>query len=1811
MRRILATALAIGLGLSGPTQAQNTESPIPERRLAIQKDADYYGSDLRTIFDTTFEACRAACLTEPECRAFTYNAKESACFPKSGVTDRQEYIGAISAIVIDTPSEVFAIAAERQAELGFLQDSDFARAREAAKRLSDIHNVDSRTLGEYLDGAFNARVANRYGAAVSYSGAALVLSDSPDHWMSYISDIEMSRKANQRYNSISPFGAAINAYLRSKDEALRASALMSIANELERDGRGPDSIQALRLATTLSPRQDISDALDRAIAQFGFRIVEHNVESDSLTPRVCAQFSEPLSEAGVDYAPFVQMDGTGYVVEATEDRLCIEGLAHGGRYEITFREGLPAASNEKTHKPYTLNFYIRDRSASVTFPGRAYVLPKTSDAAIPVTTVNVDTVDLALFRVGDRNLLRAIQRGYISESFSYWRDEDYSDQISEEVWRGEGQVNNELNKDVITRMPMGEIIADLEPGLYTLQARSPDEDSRYKAASQSFIITDTGLATMSGVDGLHVFVRSLASAEPLVGAKVTLLSTTNNILGTAETDTQGYTVFEAGLTRGTGGAEPGMVMVENGEADINFLSLKDPEFDLSDRGVEGREPAPPIDLFLATDRGAYRAGETIHVTALSRDGETKAIEDLPLSAILLRPDGVEYSRHLSVQSEAGGHIFDLPVADSAPRGSWTIALHADPDAAPLATQTVLVEDFMPERIDFTLTLPEGPIAPTDTPRMAIDAKYLFGAPAGDLPVEGRVQLRAVRELPDYPGYKFGRYDAPFEASTEYFGGDTRTDGDGKAEVTLNFPQIETADRPLKALVTTTVSEGSGRPVERRIDRLLTPASAMIGIKPSFTDVAPSDASAKFQVIALDTENAQTAMPVRWQLNRLRVRYQWYRENGNWRWEPVTSRRPVTSGEAELTAEGAVTVSAPVEWGYYELRVERTDGTFAASSVDFYAGWYAPADVSQTPDTLELSLDKPAYRTGETATVTIVPRFAGKGLVSVVSNRLITMKAVDLVEGENTLSFPVTDDWGTGAYVTATLIRPMDVDAGRNPARALGLAHAAVDPADRRLATSFDVAAEANPRGPLDVALKVEGVAPGETAWATIAAVDVGILNLTGFESPDPEDHYFGQRKLGMAMRDVYGRLIDGMNGAMGEVRSGGDAMVNKGFESPPPTEELVAYFSGPIKVGEDGYARTSFDLPSFNGTVRLAAVIWSKTGVGQAEADVLVRDPVVVTATVPRFMAPGDESRLLLEIVHATGPSGRMGLDVSATGVTLGGDVPSGVDLEDLGKAVISVPVSADEVGVHKLRVALTTPDGRLLVKELNVPVIVTDPEISRQSRFSLAPGETFSFDENVFAGLHAGTGSATLSSGPLARFDTPGLLRALDRYPYGCTEQVTSAAMPLIYFQEVAEAMGLNASSTAKERVNQAVIRVLSRQAPNGAFGLWGAYSGDMWLDAYVTDFLSRAKAKGFDVPDAAFRRAMDNLRNQVNYYPDFDRGGEDLAYALFVLAREGAAAIGDLRYYVDAKREDFRTPLAAAQLGAALAAYGDSVRADAMFTQAERLLNERAPDVRAWRADYGSLGRDAAGVLALSSEAGSQAINRDEIANRIASTATRYRSTQESIWTLLAARALIADAQDSLTVNGEALDGPLVHMLEDQTSSGAVSIRNNGDKEVPIVMTTFGVPSEPEPAAQDGWRIERSYYTIEGEATDPATVKAGTRLVTVLKVIPLGRREARLMINDPLPAGFEIDNPNLIRAGDIRALDWLELNTEAQHSEFRAERFLSAVDHYGDEPFQVAYIVRAISPGTFHHPAASVEDMYRPQFRARTEQGQVVVTE
>jgi hypothetical protein len=548
----------------------------------------------------------------------------------------------------------------------------------------------------------------------------------------------------------------------------------------------------------------------------------------------------------------------------------------------------------------------------------------------------------------------------------------------------------------------------------------------------------------------------------------------------------------------------------------------------------------------------------------------------------------------------------------------------------------------------------------------------------------------------------------------------------------------------------------------------------------------------------------------------------------------------------------------------------------------------------------------------------------------------------------------------------------------------------------------------------------------------------------------------------------------------------------------------------------------------------------------------------------------------------------------------------------------VTLPIKGGLPGDYDVRVALAGPSGDSY--GTTVTLGVRPPGLPTTARTTVnvaANNGTLTVDKALTAKFVPGTGSVAVSLGGAGPLDVAGILAALDKYPYGCVEQITSRAMPLVYLDDVAVSIGLAADQDVKKRVQLAIAGVLADQAASGAFGLWGPEDAgeDLWLDSYVTDFITRAADKSYDVPALAKRLALDNLANKVAYANDFSSGGQDIAYALYVLARNGRAAIGDLRYYSDSKLQAFSTPLAKAQIGAAMALYGDKQRADRAFAAAMSDLDRLAQVAdKGYREDYGSNLRDSAAVLTLAAETKSGGVDIRALATRIATTsrAKRYMSTQEDAWMLLAAAALIKDSQNAkFQLDGATLAGPLFRTFTDvRLANGPVTVTNLGTDPLVAVVAATGVPTVPDPAGGNGLKIARNVYDTDGNPVALKTVAQNDRFVVVLTVTAETKDGGHMMIADPIPAGFEIENPDLSINEDAAPYPWLTTDY-AKHTEARTDRFIAAIDRSGGDSLQysVAYTMRAVSPGVFTAPAATVEDMYRPERNARTGTGKVEV--
>ncbi|MEP9371877.1 alpha-2-macroglobulin family protein [Mesorhizobium sp. KR1-2] len=1810
-------ALLLVLPWSSPALA------VDARSIATTENSDYFGFDLRSQQNVSLDQCKSTCLGDSACRAFTYNVKAKWCFLKSDFSQLKPFAGAVAGKVVlrDSAPDIGAPPAlsffaagmvdEARRFRSDLTDGSVAVGEEGLAALTEagkeaMRNGDPRTAMQ----KFTSAVATTPDDGALWIELARAILGTPP-----VNDEETAKLKRDATS------AAWNGYQLSRSAMARAEALAVLAVGLDKRELYRPALKAYEASLALNDSASVRTDYEDLKARKGFRIVDHSVDNDSTSPRICAQFSEELVKTGVDYTTFVKLDDAApKAIEAKDRQICVEGLEHGRHYSVTFRAGLPAAVGEALAAPVTLSIYVQDRSPSVRFTGDSFVLPATARRGIPLVTVNTATADLELFRVGDRSLAQLLSGYQFLRQLDGYDISSISEQMGEPIWDGEIDIpGNDLNKEVTTSFPIDEALPDRKPGVYVLTARPQDDRSEdyQPKATQWFVVSDIGLSTYTGQDGLNVFARSLGTALPLAGVELTLLARNNEILGKATTGAEGRATFTPGLTRGTGGMVPAVLMASQGDSDFVFLDMTRAGFDLSDRGVTGRASPGALDVYAWTERGIYRVGEEVHVAALARDDAARAVENLPLTFVFSRPDGVEDRRIISDGGKAGGHAVDLTLPANAMRGTWSVAIHTDPKQPAVATQNFLVEDFVPDRIEFDLTSDHGEIAAGEAASVTVDGRFLYGAPAAGLALEGELTVSTRREWDRFKGFSFGLADEQEGEATQVPLAELPPVGeDGKATFPVAVDQAPSTTRLLNAAVTVRMRESGGRAVERALDIAIRPQGDMIGIRPEFSgNEVPQGSTAKFSLIAASAQGERMALHgAHWSLVKIERNYQWYRSGNSWNYEPVTFTRAIASGQLDLAADSEATVTVPVDWGRYRLEVETADPTGPMTSYEFNAGWFVEATSTETPDGLEIALDKDAYAAGETAKLQVSPRFAGELLVTVGADRLLKTFTASVPEGGATVDIPVDGDWGAGAYVTATLYRPGNAQGSRMPARAIGVKWLAVTPGEKQLGVTLSPPEKSEPRRSLSIPVEVTGASAASEAYVMVAAVDVGILNLTRYQAPDPEGWFFGQRQLGLELRDLYGRLIDGSLGITGKLRTGGDGG-NMVTEGSPPTEKLVAFSSGPVQLDGEGKATVEFDLPQFNGTVRVMAVAWTKEAMGHASTDVIVRDPVVITASLPRFLTPGDQATMRLDIANTDAPDGDyvLSIEPSSNLATEAGSAPGKVTLTAGKRQSLTVPITAQATGEAGLTIRLANDSGVSVEQNLSLPVRRAELPVTTRTVVDLAAnGGSLRIDRELLAASLLDGAYVSVGVSYASAFDVPSLLMTLDRYPYGCAEQTTSRALPLLYLSELAQSAGMADDPDLRRRIQEAVYHVLNNQSSSGSFGLWGPGSGDLWLDAYVTDFLTRAREKNYDVPREAMLLALDNLQNSLSYDLDLRDRGSDIAYALYVLARNKKASIGDLRYYSDTQLDAFSSPMAVAQLAASLALYGDQPRSEAAFRSALTLAKATEHDYA--RSDYGSRLRDGAAMLALAAESRPAPKVVPELVGLVTTErkAASYLSTQDQAWMLLAARALRANNDAiQLTVNGTPHGGAYSERIDGSALvDNPLVIANTGSDPVQAVVTAVAAPAQALPAGGDGFEIERTYYTLDGSEANVTSVKQNERFVVVLKVDQSNDWPSRVLVTDLLPAGFEIDNPGLVSSADLGNFPWLD-RTEAAHLEFRDDRFVAAFDRQAGDASQItlAYVVRAVTPGLYAHPAASVEDMYRPQYSARTSTGMMEV--
>ena len=1579
--------------------------------------------------------------------------------------------------------------------------------------------------------------------------------------------------------------AAWRAFSSAEAGAGEIPSLLVLAEAMRVMDRPDVAIRALEAVLERAPgdagyAKQLTDARRAA----GIQVRRVRTEPEAEPPTACITFTtSPARRADFVAADWVRLQPAqpGAAISREGDAICIAGLRLGVATQVTLRAGMPGEDGLALNKDAVLQVVMANRQPRVIFDSRMFLLPRGQAPRVSLATVNLSSVKLRVLRLAERNMVpwtRDNALGGSIERYAFSNQEDNG----KIVWEGRADIPGMRQNQVArTALPLPDVFTDA--GAYLLLATPGDgtPDSSVGAV-QVVIRTDLAPTVWRGSDGLTVQVRSFADALPRPGVALSLLARSNDVLAVATTDADGVARFPMPLLRGTGPQAPQAVHGVLGE-DFVALDLTTAAFNLSDRGVEGAPHPGPLDAFAWTDRGIYRPGETVHLMALLRDAAGQPAE-VPAHVRIKRPNGQVFLD--TVPPRGPDAAIHLPVAlsASAPAGTWMVELLADPAQPPIGKASFRVDAFVPDRMAVEVA-PDGDIVPGQPYKLPVTARFLYGAPAANL--TGHATMRLVPD-PTPPaalaGYRVG-------VEGEEFAPDNQeielpdTDAQGRTTLPVLIRKAPDSTRPIRAEIDVSVDDPSGRAAHAKASIPVRAAGTLIGMKPGFDGAIDADAEAGFDIAAVSPAGQRIAVPARLRLVRERPDWRMVVRGSLARYETVYRDEVIEASDVLIPADAPLHYAKRLPFGRY--RVEAMErGGLAMTSVRFTAGWQASSS-PDTPDKVDVSTDRKTYLPGGTARVHVVAPFAGHATVLTVSDRVHSLRDVDIPAGGADLDVPVDAAWGPGAYVAVHVFQGGD---GSRPTRAIGLAWIGIDPADRTLALAIAAPDKAAPRARATVPVRT---APG--AWVSVATVDEGILRLTGFVSPDPVAHFLGRRQLGLDIRDDWGRLIPPAEGEATALRQGGD---DGSAALPEIPQKVVALFTPPVQAGPDGVAQVALDLPDFNGQVRLMAVAWQGSKVGSASVDMYVRDPMIAEPLLPRFLAPGDEARLAVLMQNLDLPAGPATATVSVEGpLALDGDPRLTATLAPGAQVVRSVVLRATGAGRGIVRLAVSGPGGFAVQREAVILVRPARAPLTIASGGEIAPrGElrvTPALDRMV-----PGTASARVSFGGPVRYDPGALVQALEAYPLMCLEQATSKGLPLAVLPD-----GAAAGVDRAARLQRSISAVLDRQRYDGGFGLWSATDmSEGWLSAYALEFLLRARTAGATVPDSA---VADAVKFTMEGLADDPTSPEDLAtqaYRLYVAAMAGQPRAGANRILAE-RLDKLPTPLARAQLGAALALSNDRPRAEAAFASALGTMARRD-----WYADRGSAVRDQVAIAVLLKESG---LLPDRLPALLAALPgadlkPELLSTQEQAWAATAAGVLGRDGRQArVSVDGQALPpAPTVSV----PLSGPATLRNLDDRPVWQAVSATGVPAEAPAAARAGMRVSRKLFASNGDTLDLGTLRQNTVFVLLIEGRADDGQAHHAQLIQGLPAGWEI--VGRMPSGKVPGLAWLGELSETEAQPAADDRFAAVLSLTPEAPsFRVAVRLRAVTPGSFEFPGAALSDMYRPGVFARQNTNRIKV--
>ncbi|MCL1874942.1 MAG: MG2 domain-containing protein [Synergistaceae bacterium] len=1462
------------------------------------------------------------------------------------------------------------------------------------------------------------------------------------------------------------------------------------------------------------------------------------------------------------------------------------------RVIVDIKKGVPAVdSNAKLTEDFRKAFIIPDKPHSVNFPASGMFLSPAVGTTIPIESTNINDLDITLWRLYESNIPYVLR----NDSYRYSFPTDLSARVAKKT-ANISPIPNERERRAIDIKSFVDDDSGPLQGLYLITALEKGAYS-WNQAEQIVSLSDIGLTARIWPGGCLVWANSISEAKPIENAEIKIYTDASQLITVGKTDSAGlYKYFPADLK-----TAPALVTASM-ENDVSFLRLNNPlitneTFDISGRawitsGYGG---------MLFTPRGIYRPGETVNVKAIVREAGVNVASGFPVLFIVRDPMGRTFTRMTAALSAQGGADIEFQLPDAAPSGEYAVELCIPgKESEPFSVTKFSVEMFAPPRIEVEIERvdegkPGGYITADEELTFRISSKYLFGVPSSNMPWRLNYQAVAGGFIPKGEEWRMFSFGDPEKSSVLQSPSDEiatgNLDEDGNALQSYTFEDSWNPPAVVNINITASVMEDSGRWIAKEMQLKYFPGSGEYLLGINAPTESPTNKAAKIRVAALAPDSKPIdKLNAKATIYKVTYHYNLVQRDGVTRWQSTQELVKYEEKAVTITKGMADFDFTPKNYGEYLVRVEageaKTSARFWSYDFDYDSG-----GGSRFVDRVEIETDKESYKAGETAKFTVKAPFAGTLLFTVENSKLIEQQAMKMSGVQAEVAVPIPEDLNiANLWCVATVLRPVKEDEPWAAHRAIGVKSIALDTSENKLQISIEAPDKISPNSKLHV--KIQSAADSEV---TLALVDEGVLQITGFNTPNPYGHFYSKCGLSSNLYDIYDQLMQIEPRATELLHpAGGMAAKAAAYLGNMDTKrfKILSIFKPTLFIGESGEAEIELDVPEFSGKTRLYAVGISGSSFGSAEKFVQIARDVVVEANLPRFAAMGDTFNSHVSVFNTSEKPQEVSVTLKTEGpLSINGQKEFSVNVPAKSSKSIEVEFEAPDIGSARYIVDAKF-SGEEFAQEIDMQVRGLYPIVSRMGTGRFGAGETVITLPDDFAGTTERI--ITVTGTPVA--DLVPALNYLLRYPYGCLEQTVSTAWAVLAVPEAAKMSDpeLVSQYEISRKLSAAISRIQAMQLYNGSFATWpGNQHSNDWASVYAAHFLSELRRANVlqPFPEDMWKGAMNFLRQVLAEPVDGNAINENLttkAYACFVLALEKEAPLG-LMYWL---KENTKSILPSGQIWLA-GAYALTDGKPEHLKAISGTVGAGAPMVGN-PVTLDSTVRNAAQALLLWSLVQPEAPEAAALAEYLiqAGRIGRWYSTQENSVSTVALsnyiRAIGGQTETDLTcsltdpsgeIHEPAREFKAQNNLSFQISEpGKWILKSEGSGNGYYSWIATGEPKvAPKPESQ-GITIETDWRDSKGKRIT-GDIKLGTEIVATVKIIPVVQL-SDVVVSLLLPAGIEIESAP---------------KTNLCITDARDDRLLMFFDKLNGS-VEYKYTVRAVTKGNFALPPVSAEGMYNP---------------